>query len=269
MEADYQRRFLAGALSHGYAGYATADLRLGESLTLLVEGLLLSGFEVRGGRNTALGNRFFYNRPPTLQRIQEEVLDNRDVLGGRVRAGLSSSADTVLYVNALYRVERPNQPGSVVQLHGWGDLETTLRGARLNLAAGWRDERRDTEPFKTALHADLDLVLPVAASAALHVTSQNELRTLDSRRYARGSTLAGVERTGLGALTVEVGYDTQDRSAGVRNYFVAGIIAARLAEWLELEATVGTQRGGLKCISGVCRDYPAFAGGRLELVARL
>ena len=32
---------------------------------------------------------------------------------------------------------------------------------------------------------------------------------------------------------------------------------------------VGGTRGGLKCISGVCRDFPAFTGGRLEVVVRL
>ncbi|MFT6399266.1 MAG: hypothetical protein ACJAYU_004031, partial [Bradymonadia bacterium] len=33
-------------------------------------------------------------------------------------------------------------------------------------------------------------------------------------------------------------------------------------------ATVGTQRGGIKCINGVCREYPAFAGGQLVAVGR-
>ena len=31
---------------------------------------------------------------------------------------------------------------------------------------------------------------------------------------------------------------------------------------------VGQQRGGLKCISGVCRVFPPFEGARLELTLR-
>jgi hypothetical protein len=31
---------------------------------------------------------------------------------------------------------------------------------------------------------------------------------------------------------------------------------------------VGTQRGGLKCIAGVCREFPSFAGARLEVIGR-
>ena len=59
------------------------------------------------------------------------------------------------------------------------------------------------------------------------------------------------------------------RTVDVRNLFYAGIVAWDITDQLELTATVGTQRGGIKCISGVCRDYPAFAGGRLEIVGRL
>ncbi len=31
----------------------------------------------------------------------------------------------------------------------------------------------------------------------------------------------------------------------------------------------GGNRPGLKCVSGVCRDFPAFQGVRLEFVLRL
>jgi len=31
---------------------------------------------------------------------------------------------------------------------------------------------------------------------------------------------------------------------------------------------VGQQRGALKCVSGVCRFFPAFEGARTELIFR-
>ncbi|MFC1612127.1 DUF6029 family protein, partial [Myxococcota bacterium] len=70
-----------------------------------------------------------------------------------------------------------------------------------------------------------------------------------------------------GGLTIELGYDTRDPE--VQSYFVAGIVAVEVIEQLALTATVGTQRGGIKCVSGVCREFPAFAGGRIEIVGRL
>ena len=37
---------------------------------------------------------------------------------------------------------------------------------------------------------------------------------------------------------------------------------------LQVQATVGTQRGGLKCVAGVCRIYPSFAGGKIDIIAK-
>ena len=43
---------------------------------------------------------------------------------------------------------------------------------------------------------------------------------------------------------------------------------AEVADGWKVTATGGSQRGGLKCIAGICRWFPPFAGGRLEVVTR-
>ena len=48
----------------------------------------------------------------------------------------------------------------------------------------------------------------------------------------------------------------------------AGIIAWEATDDITVRATAGTQRGGLKCVAGVCRIYPAFAGVKTEVVGR-
>ena len=35
-----------------------------------------------------------------------------------------------------------------------------------------------------------------------------------------------------------------------------------------LRLFVGQQRGGLRCVSGICRLFPAFSGARIELTLR-
>jgi hypothetical protein len=116
------------------------------------------------------------------------------------------------------------------------------------------------------IHGELDVVKALAESFSLHLTSQNELRTLQGSRYARGSTFAGAEWAGHGSLTFELGYDTQNPT--VRQLFFAGILTADLGEAIRIRMTAGTQRGGLKCVAGVCREFPSFAGLRSELVLR-
>ena len=81
--------------------------------------------------------------------------------------------------------------------------------------------------------------------------------------------MIGVEKSGTAALTIEIGYDTQDPTEGVSNMFLAAILSWEINEMFRLRAIAGTQRGGIKCIAGVCRDFPEFAGARAELVTRL
>ena len=283
LEADVQQRVLGGSENLGKAFYAVADLTLGDFVVLL-EGMWLDAFEQKGSRNSALKNRFDYNQPPTLERVDQEVLNSRDVLGGRLRIErLIESVDLLLYVNGLYRITDIGTGAELWQFHGYGGFEQVFdRGAsRLHLSAGYRTEVGDGDldpdvfspdfdsPVKTMIHAELDYLHSLGGGASLHVVSSNEFRGLADADYARGSTIFGVELAGVGGVSLEFGYDTQDPSPDVRKYFLAGILSLEVVEGLTLRGIGGTQRGGIKCIAGVCRDYPEFAGGRLEIIARL
>jgi hypothetical protein len=281
LEGDAQRKMLAGEEQTGYAAYGTADARAGDT-SLLLEGIYLvgytgeerspAGFEMRGSENTALQSRFIYNRPPTLQRVEEEVLNNYDAVGGRMRvAHYLESLDLEIFANGLLRYESHGQPDQIRQLHGWGGGELNLGGgpSHINLSGGYRDENQQSRQIKSMIHGDLDLLVAIIRDYALHFVSNTEFRTLERRDYVRGSTFYGVEYGRYGSLTFELGYDTQNPSDRVRRFFFAGILTCEIIDALKLSATLGTQRGGIKCISGVCREYPAFAGGRLEMVGRL
>ena len=80
----------------------------------------------------------------------------------------------------------------------------------------------------------------------------------------RGSTFIGLENGKWGSLTFEYGID--DQFASQRNHFYAGILSANVMKGLTVNSLIGTQRGGLKCVAGICRIYPSFAGARVELL---
>jgi hypothetical protein len=95
--------------------------------------------------------------------------------------------------------------------------------------------------------------------------------------FVWSTTLASIDWASRGSLAFEFGIDTQDPDA--QQYFFAGILdlhldgLMRALEWADLEpmalrATVGSQRGGIKCIAGICRDFPEFSGVRLSLASR-
>jgi hypothetical protein len=118
------------------------------------------------------------------------------------------------------------------------------------------------------MHADIDYLQRLTDVLSLHITSVNEFRTLQGSAYERGSLFLGVDWASVGGLTFEFGFDSQNKSDDARNLFYAGILVAHLTDRLELRGTVGTQRGGIKCIAGVCRQFPEFTGGRIEAIAR-
>lgn len=273
-EVDGQHRTLLGESATAFAGYTTIDLFFGDT-TLLVEGLWLDDWLIQGSPNTALGSRFVYSQPPTLERIDQEVLNNRTVRGGRLRGEqYVLGRDLTVHANVMLRQTDWDEPAEALQLHGYTGVEQGYQDglSRWSLAGGYREELvtggETTETLKTMIHAEADWVQALGGRLALHLTALHESRTLEERAYVRGSALAALERAGLGALTVEYGYDTQKEGDGVANHFVAGIVRWDITHDVRLVALGGSQRGGIRCINGICRDYPGFSGGRLELVAR-
>ncbi len=270
LEADWEGRHVAGQGEQAKAMYGSADLTLG-AVDVLLEGLLLDHFFVRGSPNTLLRKPFDYAQPPTLERFDQEVIDNTNTRGGRAKVSYALlEGDLVPYVNAMYRQNDPGDEAQLDQLHAYVGVDLAYQDgrSRVGLSGGWRRERQQDEIVKGMIHGDVDWLQALPAAWALHLTVSHESRELAGRDYLRGTTLVGLEKGGLGAATAEIGYDTQDDSGDVRQVFVAGILSWETSPDLALRATGGNQRGGLKCVAGVCRDFPAFSGGRLEIVAR-
>jgi len=271
-EVDAQQRLLAGEPGMGSGGTLSADFRADDT-GLLLEGLFLEEFEQRGSRNSALQSRFDYNRPPTLERLQEEVLNNRDVVGGRLRVEhYLAPLDLLLFVNAMIRLNERDAPSELRQGHAYGGAEWYFQSGASRLAAsgGYRDEQQTNgRTHKTMVHAEGEYLQALGEGLSLHLSTLNELRSLNDADYVRGSSFAGLEWSYWGSLTFELGYDNQNPVPEVRKFFFAGVLSVEVIEEVKLRATAGTRRGGIKCIAGVCREFPPFAGVAGELVARL
>ena len=264
-EAAISQYLIADKSFSGTAAYATADVNL-RVVNLLLEGIYLDQWTVAGSMDTVLFNRpTVYNQPPTLERLDMEVLDYENVQGGRAKISKSFlDGDLIVYVNGLFRRFGP-ESAIVDAMHGYGGFELAYDGGRSRWFAsgGYRDEVQDSRSIKTITHGETDWVQSLGSGWALHLTVNHESRTLeDADDFLRGTTLLGVEKDGRWSLTGEFGYDTQFEDQ--ENEFYAGIVTYQPADWMNLRAVVGSERGGIKCIGGVCREYPAFSGARLE-----
>lgn len=265
----------------GYAGYGLVELYLAD-LAVTVEGLYLADMGLRGSQDNVLNTPFTYNQPPTLERIDQEVLNNANVLGGRLRLDYSMlDGDLTVYGNGMYRQTDPGEPAEVSQIHAFGGVDAYYDdgSSRVTASGGWRDEQQtglpDVADLKSMVHVEADW-LHAFDGWSLNLGTINEFRSaLGQPDHARGDTLVSLEFTrvgwmqGLGqqlAVTFDWGYDTQARPDKRREHYFAGIVDWSLDERLRTRATFGTQRGGLKCVGGQCRIFPEFAGAKVELI---
>jgi len=269
VELDAQQRRAIERLSAGYAGYLTLDLHH-EDTTVMVEGVWLDDFEQRGSQNSALKSRFNYNQAPTLERIDQEIAELYDVWGGRVRAQQDFwEGDLSFHINALYKLNRSGDPLELKQYHLYGGGETyyDLGSSRFSVSGGHRFDEQATRTVRTWSHGELDWVHAFGSGYSSHLTTQYQrIRVEEAPAFLRGSSIMGLERSGLGGVSFELGTDTQNPNA--RQLFYAGILRWDISSWLLLQSVVGSQRGGIKCVAGVCRDFPSFSGVRLQLIGR-
>lgn len=268
VEADWQGRKSAERRTQGKALYTTLDFNAG-GFSALAEALLIDDVKVQGSRIEGSPIAFEYAQPPTLERVDQEFEPNTDVRGARLRLAYGFlEGELSPYVNVMLRQNEPEADKPLNQFHAYAGIETTYQGgaSRFNASGGYRKHTQDGQTTKSMKHGEVDLVQSLPGAHALHVTANEELRTLNTREYVRGSAILGIERQRLGGLSVEIGNDTQKPHE--RELFVAGIINWEAADWLNLRATGGSQRGGLKCVGGVCRDFPAFTGFKLEATGK-
>jgi hypothetical protein len=154
VELGSQRTQLAGAVSTGrgfgdtilanaFAAYSTIDLIFEEvgpgALLILIELLMLDDYEVKGSRSSSTGSRFDYNYAPTLERIDQEVFDNSDVRGARLKVDYAfEDPELVLFANAMFRINNIGDAGQVEMFHGYGGFELMYQdgASRLTTSGG-------------------------------------------------------------------------------------------------------------------------------------
>ena len=270
LEGDFQHRVVNGQGTDALSGYLTADFRVRDT-TFLWETLYLDDFQQQGARSEAAGGPFLYNRPPTLERIEDEVVTTKDVLGTRLRVDqFFPGWGLLVYGNLTYRFNGISRGPRVYEIHGYGGFEQEFgdAGTHLHGSGGFRDDESNGDTVKAIGHLELDYLQRLTPRFSFHLASASEFREILGERTSRGNSALGVQLADRGELTFDLGFDTENGARGAREIFTAGILGVDISEKFLCKLTAGTQRGGLKCINGICRVYPEFAGVKLDLIAR-
>jgi hypothetical protein len=278
---------------HGYAVFAHGDLTLGD-VSLVLEAKSYKGLTVDsrtpGGDDGQYNiTQLAYIRPPTLEPEDMEVDNNHDVSGGKLEVSYRpNSWDTLLFASyaGLWAKDYSSAGHRYIYNLRGGVEQDFLGSGRARIAVGLREETPD---YVGAIHQHL---LYTTASVKIPLTERHSLdlhgtHWMRHKRWAedthdsiQGEWVLGYAWSPWLAASLIFGYDTEPSGeteleifadqAGepIRQAFLAGSLTVNLGSTAVIRILGGQMRGGLKCIEGVCKVFPPFAGVRTDVTLR-
>ena len=173
----------------------------------------------------------------------------------------------------------PSTPAEQVHatvLDGLGGLEWGFDQHRSHLfaSAGVRNnDKSNDEIFYREAHAEYTLTKHVAGPYSIELSGRHRIRKEEQQNIRDGTERPWREGEHTSALkiapkwVVSQGIEYTTRLGFPTTYY-NGALLYRFTSDSNVRLFVGQQRGGLKCVSGVCKVFPPFEGGRLEVTVR-
>jgi hypothetical protein len=255
----------------GHASYAAATLADGAT-TWTLEAKDYRRYAVWTSSNDPLKGTA-YMQPPTLERVIVPLSTNSDTTAARLRwdraFGPKASLTTTFEAGRL----QPTSDAHHRLLDGTleGRLFGGDGGSHLFGLLGWRDERSIDTGEREERLVSLESEGAKALGDGWSVEAQ-ELVWLRSKPalgdWSEGQAAVALKRASRFALSA--GYEFTTLASEEQNRHHFGNVAALwyLSTASSVRLFVGGQRPGLRCVSGLCRMFPAFNGVRLEFVLR-
>lgn len=240
-----------------------------------------------------------YTNIPTAELVtQDSALGffNACVDGGRLRGDLRISKPLLVYLQGIYAYTKSeiagggcDETGRTVSATGaartnnrvWDGLagfEWSFDSdqSQFFASAGARDDTKvDGEPYYRELHAEYTFTKHLGGVYSLELTGRHRLRREENQNVRAPSIDAAYWRQGEHYTALKVapkwvfsqGFE-YTTLIGYPTYYFNGGVLYRFTSESNLKLFFGQQRGGLKCVSGICKVFPAFSGARVELTLR-
>lgn len=221
---------------------------------------------------------FPYVAPPSLERIDQRVVNNTDVTGVHLRLDHAFSPTArgdkhILFVSGAWFMDAPAEHEWT--LHAYAGWEhTSASGDRLLLQTGYRrEEAPDANLVRLGMwHLDLDWFKTVGQGVdlQLHWTHEHRHKNIGAEAiedaYFEGTFYLSVNLPPSWSFTGQLEYLTDEATA-------ESVFPGAFVQWKPDSASfvrlfVGRSKGGLKCSGGVCRIFPDFEGVKLETTLR-
>jgi hypothetical protein len=240
-----------------------------------------------------------YSIPPTAEPITADTMFgnfNVCVTGARDRFDYRFTPSVLGYATFGYFVSRSEAAGGQCDPYGRSTATDKTRtvdnvtDASLGVQTRFDADRSilfadiaarsdvtdDDRAYYRELAIQYSLTKYISGPYSIELSGRHRLRVQD-RENIRSATDFGGEpwREGEHNTALKVapkwvltqGFEYTTR-IGYPTYYVNGGVLYKFTSESNVRLYVGQNRGGLKCVSGICRVFPAFSGARVELTLR-
>ncbi|MGO8994245.1 MAG: DUF6029 family protein, partial [Polyangiaceae bacterium] len=216
---------------------------------------------------------------------------NACVNGGRLRSDVRASRTLLFYVTTSYFNTQTEQLAGACDAAGHTLMngpapdgvndyvedvvageEWYFDGARSHLFASTgvrNDELQDGTLFYREAHVEYAFTKHISGPFTLELQGRHRYRYEQDQNagayWNEGENYTALKVAPRWVLTQGFEYTTL---VGQPNLYFNGQILYRLTGGTNVKLFVGQQRAGLRCVSGVCKEFPAFEGARLEVTVR-
>ncbi len=302
VEAAVQKRDHDGAndpLNLGNALYASISADAGPVTETIEIKSYRNFYPLAAAVNVTKASAFdnvTYSTPPTAELITQDAelgYFNACVDGGRARTDVRTSRSFLFYATGAYFHTKTEQAGGACDDAGHtvtgavtapqgtaDDVEDVVLGeewtfdeARSHLfaSAGARNDTYSATggSFYRELHAEYAFTKSLYGPYAVELQGRHRFRyeatQNDGAFWNEGESYAALKIAPKWAVTQGFEYTT---FAGLPSTYFNGSVLYRITPGDNVKLFVGQQRAGLRCISGVCKLFPAFEGARVEVTLR-
>ncbi|MGC4117559.1 MAG: DUF6029 family protein [Myxococcales bacterium] len=228
-----------------------------------------------------------YTSPPTTEPATNDTRFfnfNRCATGGRLRVDGRVDAPLTVYgalgywqtwgerdsrcLDAPRNQRRRNDITDVT-----GGLQLYFEGHRshLFLSGGLRHDQggEDAALFYEELHVELSFVKNLVGAWSLEFDGRERYRTHalenDNVPWNEGEAYVSVKWSPW--LVLSLGFEYVEHVSGLSPYYNGSVVVKYTSD-SNVRLFAGQQRGGLKCVSGMCRNVQPFEGVKLEWTQR-
>jgi hypothetical protein len=279
LEGVAQRRMhLDGEVETGYGLYGSATTYAGP-VTVLLEGKAYGDLAVVQPEVGSVDFRpLQYTALPTLERVQQPLEHaQREVAGGRVRADYNIHSGLGVYANyglfrdfrGFFHLRRPVLEPATIH-DPYVGMDAHFGRNRLHIQGGVRLAVVDGEEVRVDGHVDADLVTGLGGGRSVEVhlvhLDRSKADPTANANWQEGSLQLGYRHRPHWAVSGILDYTTEKGQPQV--WYPGASAEWEITPASNLRVFAGTSRGGLRCISGVCRVFPPFAGVKSTLTLR-